>query len=99
MIVVNAIIESTPDDITILKEAIGVMEKASRAEPGCDDYTFCVELNNPGTLRIVEKWQSVEALMEHMGTAHMAEFQQAIGANPPTAMDVKFYEVKEIQPF
>tara|TARA_R110002049_G_scaffold53223_47_gene149124 strand:+ start:4142 stop:4441 length:300 start_codon:yes stop_codon:yes gene_type:complete len=99
MIVVNAIIESTPQDIAAMKDAIGTMEQASRAEAGCDDYTFSVELNNPGTLRIVEKWQTLEALMEHMGTAHMAEFQQAMGANPPTSMDLKFYEVKEIQPF
>lgn len=99
MIVVNAIIGSTPEDIAALKDAVGAMEKASRAEPGCDDYTFCVELSDPGTLRIVEKWQTLEALMEHMGTAHMAEFQQAIGAHPPTSMDMKFYEVKEIQPF
>ncbi|CAA0123694.1 Uncharacterised protein [Halioglobus japonicus] len=99
MIVVNAVIESTPDDIAAMKEAVNTMEQASRAEPGCDDYTFSVELNKPGTLRIVEKWQTLEALMEHMGTAHMAEFQKAIGNNPPTSMDLKFYEVKEIQPF
>ncbi len=99
MIVVNAVVTSTPEDIAAMKDAIGTMEAASRAEPGCDDYTFSVELNNPGTLRITEKWHTLEALMEHMGTRHMAEFQQAMGARPPAAMELKFYEVKEIQPF
>lgn len=99
MIVVNAVIESTPEDIAAMQKAIHAMEVASRAEPGCDDYTFSVELNNPGTVRITEKWHTVEALMEHMNTPHMAEFQQAMGAHPPSSMDLKFYEVKEIQPF
>jgi len=99
MIVVNAVVQSKPEDIAALQGAISAMEVASREEPGCDDYTFSVELNNPGTLRITEKWHTVEALMEHMNTPHMAEFQQAMGAHPPASMDLKFYEVKEIQPF
>ena len=99
MIVVNAILTTTPENIAAAQEAIGVMEQASRAEAGCDDYTFSVELNNPGVMRITEKWHSIEALHEHMARPHMAEFQKAIGANPPTAMEVSFYEAKEIQPF
>ena len=99
MIVVNAVIISTPGDIVALQEAINTMEIASRAEAGCDDYTFSVELNNPGTVRITEKWHTVEALMEHMNTPHMTAFQHAMGAHPPSSMDVKFYEVTEIQPF
>jgi quinol monooxygenase YgiN len=99
MIVVNAVITTTPEDIAAMKEAISTMEVASRAESGCDDYTFSVELNNPQVLRITEKWHSLDALTEHMKTPHMAEFQQAMGAHPPTGMDLKFYEVKEIQPF
>jgi quinol monooxygenase YgiN len=99
MIVVNAVVTSTPEDIIALQSAISAMETASRAEPGCDDYTFSVELNNTSVLRITEKWHSVEALMAHMQTPHMGEFQKAIGAHPPASMDVKFYEVKEINPF
>lgn len=99
MIVVNAIVRAAQEDITALQGAIGVMETASRAESGCDDYTFSVELNDPGVLRITEKWHSVEALKAHMMTPHMAEFQKAMGAHPPASLEVKFYEVQEIQPF
>jgi quinol monooxygenase YgiN len=99
MIVVNAVVKSTEEDIVALHNAIQNMETASRAEDGCDDYTFSVELNDPATLRITERWHSVEALKAHMATPHMAEFQRLMGANPPASLDVKFYEVKEIQPF
>jgi quinol monooxygenase YgiN len=97
MIVVNAVIESTVDDIAALKEAVAAMETASRAEDGCQDYTFSVELNNPGVIRITEKWNSVDDLKAHFGEPHMATFQAAMADNAPASLDVKFYEVKEIQ--
>lgn len=99
MIVVNAVVKTTRADISALQDAIGIMETASRKEPGCVDYTFSVEVSDPDTLRITEKWQNVEALMAHMQTPHMGQFQQAMGAHPPASLDVKCYEVQEIQPF
>lgn len=99
MVVVNAIVKSTQEDIVALQKAISTMEAASREEPGCDDYTFSIELNDPTVLRITEKWHSVEDLKAHFEMPHMAEFQQAMGAHPPASLDVKFYEVQEIHPF
>jgi quinol monooxygenase YgiN len=99
MIVVNAIVTSTQEDIVALQSAISTMEAASREEPGCLDYTFSVELNNPNVLRITEKWQSLDDLKAHFATPHMAEFQSTMGANPPASLDVCFYEAEEIKPF
>jgi quinol monooxygenase YgiN len=99
MIVVNAVVKTTRQDIAALHSAIGAMETASRAEAGCDDYTFSVELNDPDTLRITEKWHSVEALRAHFATAHMAEFQKIMGAYAPASMELSCYEVQEINPF
>ena len=56
MIVVNATIEATEDTISAMQDAIAAMEQASRAEAGCYDYTFSVELNNPAVMRITEQW-------------------------------------------
>ena len=97
MLVVNAAIESTVDDIAALTEAIATMEAASRAKDGCQDYTFSVELNNPGVIRITEKWNSVDDLKAHFAEPHMATFQAAMAEHAPASLDVKFYEVKEIQ--
>jgi quinol monooxygenase YgiN len=99
MVVVNAVVKTTPEDIDALRGAIGIMETASREETGCVDYTFSVEVSDPNVMRITEKWQSVEALKAHMTTPHMAEFQKAMGAHPPASLEVKFYAVEEIQPF
>ena len=99
MVVVNGVVNSSAEDISALKEAIAVMEKASREEAGCVDYTFSVEVSDPDTIRITEKWENVEALQAHMTTPHMAEFQKAMGAHPPLGMSVNAYEVEEIHPF
>lgn len=97
MIVVNAIIESDADNIAAMKEAIAAMESASRAEDGCDDYTFSVELNNPDVLRITERWHSMGALQAHFATPHMADFQAAMAAHPPKSVAATFYEATEVE--
>ena len=98
MIVVNATIEATTDTIDAMRDASAAMEQASQAEEGCHDYTFSVELNNPNVLRITEKWETMDHLAAHFVTPHMANFQAAMGKNPPKSVDAKFYEVTEVAP-
>lgn len=95
MIIVNAKIESTAENIAAMKDAIGTMQDASRAEDGCYDYTFSVELHDPNVLRITEKWESMDHLKVHFATPHMAEFQKAMAAHPPKSSDVNFFEATE----
>ncbi|MEH6634640.1 MAG: putative quinol monooxygenase [Halioglobus sp.] len=90
MIVVNAVIHSKREDIAALKNIISTMETASRAEPGCDDYTFSVELNNTNILRITEKWHTVDDLKAHFGMPHMDDFQKALAEYAPSSLEVKF---------
>ena len=99
MVVVNAVLSTTEEDINALKEAIGIMEKASREETGCVDYTFSVEVSDPNTLRITEKWETVEALQAHMTTPHMAEFQTALAGLSSKSMEAKVYEISRELPF
>lgn len=96
MIVVNAVIESTEADIAAMKDAIQVMETASRAESGCNDYTFSVEVNNPNIIRVTEQWDTMAALNAHFAEPHMTVFQQAMAANPPKSVNATFYEASEV---
>lgn len=96
MIVVNAKIEATEETIAAMKDAIAIMEQKSQAEAGCHDYTFSVELNNPNVLRITEKWESMADLEAHFQEPHMADFQQAMAANPPKSVEANFYEASEV---
>lgn len=96
MVVVNAVIESTDADVLALTEAVAAMEVASRAEAGCEDYTFSVEMSNPTMIRITEHWETLEALKAHFETQHMVVFQAAMAAHPPKDVSAKFFEAQEI---
>lgn len=96
MIVVNAVILATEETVEAMKDAIRVMEIKSRAEDGCHDYTFSVELSNPEVLRVTEKWEDMGALEAHFNTPHMVDFQQIMAENPPRSVDANFYEVTEV---
>ncbi|MCZ6830503.1 MAG: putative quinol monooxygenase [Gammaproteobacteria bacterium] len=98
MIVVNVKAEIDPANLDAMQAGIANMETASRAEDGCQDYTFSVELNNSAMLRITEKWDNMDALLAHFQAPHMADFKQLMGTYPPKSMDVYFYEAKEFTP-
>ena len=43
------------------------MMRASRAEPGCLEYTFAADPIEPGRVVLYERWESQEALDIHLG--------------------------------
>ena len=95
MLVITAVVQSSAADIEALKDALAEMETASRAEEGCQDYTFLQELSNPDVLRINARWESMEALQKHFATPHMAKFNEAMAAHPPKSMDLAINELGE----
>ncbi len=97
MIVVNAIVEASEESIAALRDDIAEMESASRAERGCLDYTFSVELGRPHVVRITEKWESLAALQEHFGQPHMARFRAAMASHPSIGVHASFYETRELE--
>ena len=98
MIIVNGHLELIDAHLVALKPALAAMEQASREENGCFDYTFSVEVNEPGTIRITERWESMDALRVHFASTHMGEFQAALSEHPPESAEVHFYEVERELP-
>ena len=96
MIVLVVSIATTAANITSIKAAVAAMEEASRAEAGCRDYTFAVELNDPDKLRITECWDDEAALRTHFDTPHMAAFNKAMAAAGPRDVNIACYEASEI---
>lgn len=81
-----------------VKEAIAKMETATRAEEGCETYAFSVDISDDTTIRVIERWRSLDDIKAHMTSPHMAEFNKAMGAIRPKGLDIKAYEIaKEVQ--
>ena len=101
MIQINGTIQLAPGTVannpeTI--EAIKAMVAASRAEDGCYTYTFAQDMSDPDVLIIYERWRDREALAAHGASAHMAEFQKVMAANPPVGRDLRLYETDDGAP-
>lgn len=93
MIIVVVEVKVDSGAATKAKDAIAKMETATRAETGCETYAFSLDISDDTTIRVIERWRSVEDIQAHMASPHMAEFNQAMAAIGPKGLDVKAYEV------
>ena len=74
------------------REALTTMIGASRKEEGCIAYSYAVDVLDPASIIIVEKWVDDAALAFHFSTPHMAAFQQALAG-----LDIKITELRKFQ--
>lgn len=82
-----------------VRDAFRVMDEETQKEAGCLKYVSSVDVNDPTIVRIYELWESMEVLVPHFKTPHMAAFQQALGGLKTKSMDAKVYEISKELPF
>ena len=98
MIVVQVEVMVEPGSADKVRAAVATMEQATRKEAGCLKYAFSVDMSDPGTIRVTERWESLDAIKAHLASPHMAEFNRAVVALQPKGLDIKAYEVaREVQ--
>ncbi|QYJ08240.1 putative quinol monooxygenase [Qipengyuania flava] len=98
MIQINGTIKLGQSIDAATRKAMVEMVRASRAEDGCLDYSFASDLADPDTLVLFERWRDQAALEAHGKSAHMAEFQKVMAANPPKSRDLRIYETDDGAP-
>lgn len=94
MIVIEGAVRIPPSR---LEEARPVMEqiiRASRAEAGCLDYAYSVDVLDPGLIRVSERWVSRDALAVHFKTAHMATWRSFFPKLGITDRSLRLYEAE-----
>jgi len=75
VILVTGHIRVSPEKVAELRPHIQALVAATRAEDGCILYAFAEDMNDPGTIRIVERWRDWPALEAHGKAPHMAPFR------------------------
>src|SRR4051794_7316445 len=83
MIIVAVEVKVEAGSAARVKDAISKMETATRAEEGCITYAFSVDLSDDTTIRVIERWRSIDDIKGHTASPHMAEFNKAMGAIRP----------------
>ena len=97
MIVVQVEVIVEPGSASKVVDAVKKMETATRKEAGCLKYAFAVDISDPGMVRVIERWESMDAIKAHMASPHMAQFQKDVMALQPSSLTVKAYEANEIE--
>ena len=84
-------------EIDRLRSAAVEMMRATKAEPGCLDYAYALDLAEPELLRVIERWTDDAALAAHFTSPHMATFNQVLVGGQIVAASVKAYVGDEVR--
>jgi quinol monooxygenase YgiN len=77
-LVISGSIVIDPGDVDRARELLAPLLVATRAEAGCLAYGFYADLDEPGTFRVYEEWESAEANAAHSASAHLADFMAGV---------------------
>ena len=82
MIAVLGTFRFPPEAIEQARPLMRAVIAATLTEAGCRAYSYAEDIAEPGLFRVMEQWDSREALAAHFATPHMkawAEQRAALG--------------------
>ena len=82
-----------PDIAAALPRMIAMIT-ASRAEPGCVEYGYAMDVLDPTLVRVVERWESRAALEEHQHSEHIRDWRAGWLAMGLTDRELRVYEAE-----
>lgn len=92
MIVIEGTVRIPPANLDKARAVMEQMIRASRAEAGCIDYAYSVDVLDAGLIRVAERWESRDALAAHFKTAHMATWRSFFPELAITDRSLRLYE-------
>ena len=97
MIVISGTMSLDPAKRDQAIAAARTLMEATRKEPGCVTYAFSEDLEDAGTFRIFEQWNSQEDLDTHVRAPHMKTFQQVVPTLGIRGMKLSQYEIASVK--
>lgn len=91
-IIIEGTVRVPAEQVAAARPAMETMIRASRAEAGCLDYAYSIDLLDPGLIRITERWENREALAAHFRTPHMAQWRAQVSEFGITDRSLRLYE-------
>lgn len=80
-------------DFSRIRDAAFAQMSASRAEPGCLEYTYALDVADPCMMRVLERWESWTALEAHFQQPHMAPWRAALASVSVIERNLMAHEV------
>ncbi|MFN3512074.1 MAG: putative quinol monooxygenase [Phenylobacterium sp.] len=79
-------------NLDAFKPHMEAMLAASRAEDGCLEYSYAVDVLDPGLIRVFEAWRDRAALEAHLATPHITRWRAAWPAHGAGERRLVLYE-------
>ena len=76
-VLVAGTVRVPPENVARFRPHMEAMLAASRAEDGCLVYSYAVDVEDPGLIRVFEAWRDQAALEAHFRTPHLAAWRAA----------------------
>lgn len=98
MIIVAGTLRVPPEKLQALRPHAQAVITATRAEAGCQVYSFAEDLLDPGLIRIFEIWGSREHLAAHARAPHMDPWRRGVAEAGAYDRDIRTYEASGGEP-
>jgi len=92
-VIVAGVFRVPPENIAAMKPRMLTVMKATRAEPGCEVYSYAEDVKEPGLFRVFEVWTDQASLDAHVTTPHMKAWVEARAGLGLFGRDISFYTV------
>ena len=98
MILVTASARLRPETRDEALAAAQRMRAATLEEPGCQEYSFWLAIDDPDSILVFERWADQAALDTHLTAPHTREFGAAIPSYADGPVTVTRFEVAHAGP-
>ena len=98
MLIVAGSILTEDDGRDVFLDAVKPMVVATLEEPGCREYAFTPDPNDPNRILLFEIWDDQDALDGHFASDHSAQWKLTIAGLPVVGSDIKKYTISEVGP-
>ncbi|MEP9399206.1 putative quinol monooxygenase [Mesorhizobium sp. KR2-14] len=75
MLLIVGTIRLPPDNLMAARPVMARMVLASRAEDGCEEYSYAEDVLDPGLIHVKEMWRDQAALDRHFASEHIAAWR------------------------
>ena len=98
MLVITGTIRLPAERLDEARPAMQRMISASRAEPGCIDYSYAQDVLDAGLIHVTEVWSDRAALDAHFRSPHIADWRASWAALGIGERNLMLYEAGEPKP-
>jgi len=76
-VIIAGTVRVPPEKLPGIRPHMDAMLAASRAEPGCVEYSYAEDIAEPGLVRVFEVWRDQAAIDAHFASEHMKAWRAA----------------------